>query len=79
MNKLYQETILNDCRISKNLLRTKLVRIVNNPELVVPLLFTEKETFARVVGKALYSFSCTPVPVSITKISYRKNQKWNNF
>lgn len=43
MNKLYQETIAIDFKINRELLRTKMIIAKTNPELVTPLLFTEKK------------------------------------
>ena len=64
MNKLYKEIILKNCKISKELLIPRMAMAITNPELVATLTFNENETFARVVGETLYSFSCRPVSVA---------------
>jgi len=65
IDKLYQKTLKKECKTIREILRTKIAMAVTNPELIAPLLFTEKGMFARVVGEVLQTFSCKLVQVKL--------------
>ena len=45
-----------------------------NPELITPMLFNEKGTFARVIGETLQIFSCKVVQVTLAIIDKCTNE-----
>ena len=65
MEKFYQETIANDCKLNREIIKTKLAVVMTNPDAITPLLPLEAGTFARVMGEVLYTYKCTQVDVTI--------------
>jgi hypothetical protein len=61
---IYRDTILRDCQIKRELLRTQLAFASANPDAATPLLSTHLGIFGRVTGEALFIFKCTPVEVT---------------
>jgi len=72
--KLYHETIKNDCKLNYQVLQLKVASATVNPELIAPMLFYEKGTFARVMGETLQVFSCKLVQVSMAIIEKCTNE-----
>jgi len=64
LEKVYKETIINDCRLNREIVRTKLAIAITNPDSIAPLIL-EPGTFARVMGEVLYTYKCERVTVKI--------------
>ena len=65
MEKFYLETIANDCKLNREIIKTKLAVVMTNPDAITPLLPLEAGTFARVMGEVLYTYKCPQVNVAI--------------
>ena len=57
--RMYEETIANDCKLNKEILRTKLAVAITNPDIVAPLLPLENGVFGRIMGEVLYTYKCS--------------------
>ena len=62
---VYHDTIISDCRIHREVLRTKLAMTITNPDIATPLLSAELGLFGRVAGEVLYTFRCKSIDVTI--------------
>jgi hypothetical protein len=60
---VYRDTIQRDCKIEREVLRTKLALAIANPEVATPLLSSQAGIYGRVTGEALLIFKCSPVDV----------------
>jgi len=50
MKEIYQETIVNNCKLAQEIIRNRMIMAVNNPELTSPYLLQEG-VFAKVMGE----------------------------
>ncbi|HBK71150.1 MAG TPA: hypothetical protein DDZ39_05755 [Flavobacteriaceae bacterium] len=62
---LYREMIINDCKLNREILRTKMALIVTNPNIAAPVIPLGKGVFSRVLGEVLQTFKCKQVEVKI--------------
>ena len=67
MEKAYEETVRNDCRLNREILRTKLAVAITNPNIVTPLLPLEKGIFGRMMGEVLFTYKCSQVNVVLAQ------------
>ena len=78
LEKVYQETIINDCRLNREIVKTKLAIAMTNPDVITPLLL-EPGTFARVMGEVLYTYKCQKVDIKDIKIRDNKGKCTNEL
>ena len=64
LREVYQEVVINDCKLAQEIIRNRLLIAVNNPELASPFLLQEG-VFGRILGEALYTYQCHKEYVSI--------------
>jgi len=64
MKEMYQETIVNNCKLSQEIVQNGMLMAINNPELTSPYLLQEG-VFAKVMGEGLYSYKFNKVAVTI--------------
>ena len=74
IERVYQETIANDCKLNREILRTKLALVMTNQDMVAPLLPLSKGTFARVMGEAIHTFKCKEINVELADAGYCTNE-----
>ena len=67
MEKAYEETVRNDCKLNREILRTKLAVAITNPNIVTPLLPLEKGIFGRMMGEVLFTYKCSQVNVVLAQ------------
>ena len=72
--KAYEETIKNDCKLNREILRTKLAVAITNPHIVTPLLPLEKGVFGRMMGEALFTYKCTRVEAELAPLTECTNE-----
>ena len=74
MERAYEETVRNDCRLNKEILRTKLAIAITNPDIVTPLLPLQKGVFGRMIGEALHTYKCNRVEAVLAQTTECTNE-----
>ena len=74
IKKIYHEIIANDCKMNREIIKTKLAVVLTNPDAIAPLLPVEPGTFGRVMGEVIYTYKCPQVQVKLRKLEYCTNE-----
>ena len=66
--------IKNDCKLSMEILRTKLALIITNQDIVAPLLPLKLGIFVRVMGEILYTYKCKQLDLMMATVPECTNE-----
>ena len=71
---IYQKSIENDCKLNREILRTKLALTITNSDITAPLLPLPEGTFARVMGEVIHTYKCKKVRVELAAVDECTNE-----
>ena len=74
IERVYQDTIANDCKLNREILRTKLALAMTNADVTAPILPLPEGTFARVMGEVIHTYQCKRVKVELADYPHCTNE-----
>ena len=74
MEQFYEEVVSNDCRLNREIIRTKLAIALTNQDVVAPVLSLQEGTYARVMGEVIHTYQCRKVEVNLATVDYCTNE-----
>ena len=74
IERVYQDLVASDCRLNREILKTKLAVVMTNQDMVAPLLPLAEGSFARVMGEAIHTYQCKKVEVSLAEHGHCTNE-----
>ena len=71
---VYRALIANDCKLNREILRTKLALALVDADIAAPLLPLSRGTFVRAMGEVLHTYECQEVSVTLRKTDKCTNE-----